>query len=127
VIATLKCNNPTISSIVQFIVDTGAATTSLGEDDLDLAGYKMEDLKEKNATRLKGIAGHLVDSSLLFDCSIVLGNNEVKLERITVVKNENPTSLHESVLGMDVLRDYEISFTDTKVILKRQKIPSAAN
>lgn len=142
--AVLKSPTLDIKESVTFIVDTGAVLTIINDVDVIMLGIDYSDLS--SVEKGKGIVGieslsespllesfRLPKSTLIFideedamtiseplDSAYVLRHNEIH-DRIK--KSDQLFDLHyhhdlPSILGLDVLKNYKIHFTDFKVILE---------
>jgi hypothetical protein len=142
--AILKCPTLGIKENVTFIVDTGAVLTVINDVDVIILGIDYSDLS--HVEKGKGIVGieslrespllesfRLPISTLIFidedgvktiseplDNAYVLRHNEIH-DRIKESNLLFELHYHHdlpSILGLDVLRNYKIHFTDFKVILE---------
>ena len=105
------------------VVDTGTAITTINE--FDARRMKVDYSKLAKVQNSLGIGGQ-AEAYLADSCHLYFGEGiesvyvkPVKFLRQSIVRN--PTQeLYPSLLGMDVLRNYEISFTDSTVILEKR-------
>lgn len=111
---------------INFLVDTGASITTILDADAIKLGLDFTSLK-KMPWSVRGIGGVIPEIYLLSDVEILLWGISDKEERmvgihlkaIHVIKptdNYRPTF---SILGMDVLRELEISFDKGKLRLMK--------
>lgn len=104
------------------VVDTGTATTTINE--FDARQMKIDYAKLTKNEDLLGIGGS-VESFTADSCHLYFGEGiesvdikPVKFLRQLDVKNPDQQR-YPSLLGMDMLKNYKISFTDSKVILEK--------
>ena len=110
---------------ILLVVDTGTAITTINE--FDARQMKIDYSKlAKNQDSL-GIGGS-AESYVADSCHLYFGEGiesvdvkPVKFLRQVGVKNADQER-YPSLLGMDVLRNYKISFTQSKVILQKISI-----
>jgi predicted aspartyl protease len=122
VTAYLICRRPRIEVPIRLYVDTGASRTIVNTLDAEKIGINYSRL-DKSPYQLTGMGGSL-DAYFLYDCTLIFGENEIieDLDHILVAKPpQNAIAYLSSLLGLDVLRKYRISFTDEKVILERRE------
>jgi len=107
---------------ILLVVDTGTAITTINEFDARKMQIDYSRLT-KNQDSL-GIGGS-AESFMADSCQLYFGEGiesiDVKpvkfLRQINVEKADQER--YPSLLGMDVLRNYKISFTESKVILEK--------
>lgn len=104
------------------VVDTGTATTTINE--FDARQMKIDYAKLTKNEDLRGIGGS-VESYTADSCHLYFGEGiesvdikPVKFLRQLNVKNPDQQR-YPSLLGMDMLKNYKISFTESKVILEK--------
>jgi predicted aspartyl protease len=104
------------------VVDTGTATTTINE--FDARQMKIDYSKLTKNEDLLGIGGS-VESYRAESCHLYFGDGiesvdikPVKFLRQLNVKNPDQQR-YPSLLGMDMLKNYKISFTESKVILEK--------
>lgn len=121
--AKFICDELEINKDILMVVDTGTAITTINE--FDARQMKIDYSKLKRNQDSLGIGGR-AESYLADSCHLYFGEGiesvDVKpvkfLKQSHVVENAGQ-ELYPSLLGMDVLRHYKISFTDSKVILEK--------
>ena len=120
--AKFICDQLQVNRDILLVVDTGTATTTINE--FDARQMKIDYSKlTKNQDSL-GIGGS-AQSYLAESCHLYFGEGiesvDVKpvkfLRQINVEKADQER--YPSLLGMDVLRNYKIRFTESKVILEK--------
>jgi predicted aspartyl protease len=110
---------------ILLVVDTGTAITTINE--FDARQMKIDYSKLARNQDSLGIGGS-AESYLADSCHLYFGEGiesvDVKpvkfLRQIDVKKADQER--YPSLLGMDVLRNYKISFTESKVILQKISI-----
>jgi len=116
------CDQLDVNRDILLVVDTGTAITTINE--FDAREMKIDYSRlTKNQDSL-GIGGsaesYIADSSHLYFGERIesIDVKPVKfLRQINVEKADQER--YPSLLGMDVLRNYKISFTESKVILEK--------
>ena len=110
---------------IDLLIDTGAANTIISMFDAKNLGISINKLK-KSAIPVKGVGGHETPARHLGECQLVfrLGSTWLieNLEDILVLEdNENTEDAEDSpsVLGMDVLRYYNVDCSGQQFILER--------
>lgn len=120
--AKFICDQLQVNRDILLVVDTGTAITTINE--FDAREMKIDYSKlTKNQDSL-GIGGS-AESYTADSCHLYFGEGiesvDVKpvkfLRQINVEKADQER--YPSLLGMDVLRNYKISFRDSKVILEK--------
>jgi len=120
--AKFICDQLQVNRDIILVVDTGTAITTINE--FDAREMKIDYSKlTKNQDSL-GIGGS-AESYTADSCHLYFGEGiesvDVKpvkfLRQINVGKADQER--YPSLLGMDVLRNYKISFTESKVILEK--------
>ena len=120
--AKFICDQLQVNRDILLVVDTGTAITTINE--FDAREMKMDYSKlTKNQDSL-GIGGS-AESYTADSCHLYFGEGiesvDVKpvkfLRQINVEKADQER--YPSLLGMDVLRNYKISFRDSKLILEK--------
>ena len=115
----LKINAP-----IRFYVDTGACRTVISDSDAQRLGIDIKKLK-KYPNSVQGVGGtvesyNLPESMLVFrfsDCmhieyldnAMVLGSPKRSLDKFVT----------PNLLGIDILKNYSVHFTNQKVILEK--------
>lgn len=105
------------------VVDTGTAITTINE--FDARGMKVDYSKLAKVQNSLGIGGQ-AEAYLADSCHLYFGEGieSVDVKPVKFLRQngvEKPTQeLYPSLLGMDVLRNYEIRFTDSTVILEKR-------
>jgi predicted aspartyl protease len=120
--AKFICDKLEVNMDILMVVDTGTAITTINE--FDARQMKIDYSKlTKNQDSL-GIGGS-AESYIADSCHLYFGEGiesvDVKpvkfLRQINVGKADQER--YPSLLGMDVLRNYKISFTESKVVLEK--------
>jgi hypothetical protein len=117
------CDQLEINKDILMVVDTGTAITTINE--FDARGMKVDYSKLTKNQNSLGIGGQ-AESYLAESCHLYFGEGieSVDVKPVKFLRQngvEKPTQeLYPSLLGMDVLRNYEISFTDSTVILEKR-------
>ena len=120
--AKFICDQLEVNMDILLVVDTGTAITTINEFDARKMQIDYSRLT-KNQDSL-GIGGS-AESFMADSCHLYFGEGiesiDVKpvkfLRQINVEKADQER--YPSLLGMDVLRNYKISFTESKVILEK--------
>lgn len=113
---------------VDFLVDTGAPMTMILDLDARKLGVDYDELNP--AKPVSGISGDDVESRHLGFCELVFGTDRTfiveKLDDVLVLRHKYTTPFEEakamelpSLLGMDILKNYKISFENRNIILDR--------
>ena len=120
--AKFICDQLQIIRDILLVVDTGTAITTINE--FDARAMKIDYSKlTKNQDSL-GIGGS-AESYLADSCHLYFGEGieSVDVKPVKFLRQLNVEKVDQarypSLLGMDILRNYKISFTDSKVILER--------
>jgi predicted aspartyl protease len=119
--AKFICDQLEINKDILLVVDTGTTTTTINE--FDARQMKIDYTKLKRNQDSLGIGGqaesYLADSAHLYFGEGIesVDVKPVKFLRLHVEQADQER--YPSLLGMDVLRHYKISFTDSKVILEK--------
>lgn len=117
------CDQLEINKDILMVVDTGTAITTINE--FDARGMKVDYSKLTKNQNSLGIGGQ-AESYLAESCHLYFGEGieSVDVKPVKFLRQngaEKPTQeLYPSLLGMDVLRNYEIRFTDSTVILEKR-------
>jgi predicted aspartyl protease len=122
VYAKFICDQLQVNKDILLVVDTGTAITTINE--FDAREMKIDYSKLKRNQDSLGIGGS-AESYTADSCHLYFGEGiesvDVKpvkfLKQINVEKADQER--YPSLLGMDVLRNYKISFTNSKVILEK--------
>ena len=116
------CDELEINKDILLVVDTGTTITTINE--FDARQMKIDYAKLQRNPDSLGIGGR-VESYLANSCHLYFGEGiesvdvmPVKFLRQTHIENADQER-YPSLLGMDVLKDYKISFPDGKVILEK--------
>lgn len=120
--AKFICDQLQLNKDILLVVDTGTATTTINE--FDARQMKIDYSKLTRNQDSLGIGGP-AESYSAESCHLFFGEGiesvDVKpvnfLRQLNVGKADQER--YPSLLGMDVLINYKISFTDSKVILQR--------
>ena len=98
---------------VDFMVDTGASTVAVTQNDARKMGFRPEDLEYSSRIRTAG--GITYGADIVID-SIKVGQVEVKNVNAIVMKEE----LTQSLLGMSFLRElYSYEFRSDRLIIRQ--------
>ena len=120
--AKFICDQLQIIRDILLVVDTGTAITTINEFDAREMNLDYSKLT-KNQNSL-GIGGS-TESYLADSCHLYFGEGieSVDVKPVKFLRQRNVEKVDQerypSLLGMDVLRNYKISFTDSKVILEK--------
>ena len=107
---------------ILMVVDTGTAITTINE--FDARQMKIDYSKLTRRQDSMGIGGS-AESYTADSCHLYFGEGieSVDVAPVRILRQlnvEKPAQeLYPSLLGIDVLRNYKISFTDSKVILEK--------
>lgn len=120
--AKFICDQLEVNMDILLVVDTGTAITTINE--FDARQMRIDYSKLTRNQDSLGIGGS-AQSYLAESCHLYFGEGidsvDVKpvkfLRQIYVEKADQER--YPSLLGMDVLRNYKISFTDSKVVLEK--------
>jgi len=116
------CDQLDINRDILMVVDTGTAITTINE--FDARGMKIDYSKLKKNQDSLGIGGR-AKSYFADSCHLYFGEGieSVDVQPVRFLKQSSvENALQErypSLLGMDVLKNYKIRFTESKVILER--------
>jgi hypothetical protein len=115
------CDQLGINKDILMVVDTGTAITTINE--FDARGMKVDYSKLKKNKDSLGIGGQV--KSYFAESSHLYFGKGIKSVDVKPVKFLRQNSVepviqerYPSLLGMDVLKNYEIRFTKSKVILE---------
>ena len=109
---------------ILLVVDTGTAITTINE--FDARQMKIDYSKLTRDQDSLGIGGS-AESYLADSCHLYFGEGieSVDIKPVKFLRQINVKQAEQerypSLLGMDVLKNYKISFTESKVILERQR------
>jgi hypothetical protein len=122
--AKFICDKLEIIKDILLVVDTGTATTTINE--FDARQMKIDYSKLTRKQDSLGIGGS-AETYVADSCHLYFGEGiesvdvkPTKFLRQLKVDNADQER-YPSLLGMDVLRNYKISFTETKVILEKKE------
>src|SRR5919205_774521 len=107
---------------ILLVVDTGTAITTINE--FDARQMKVDYSKLIKYQKSLGI-GASAESYLADSCHLYFGEGieSVDVKPVKFLRQSNIAKVDQerypSLLGMDVLKNYRISFTESKVILDR--------
>ena len=107
---------------ILLVVDTGTAITTINE--FDARQMKIDYSKLTRNQDSLGIGGS-AESYLADSCHLYFGEGieSVDIKPVKFLRQVNVKQAEQerypSLLGMDVLKNYKISFTESKVILER--------
>jgi predicted aspartyl protease len=116
------CDQLGINKDIIMVVDTGTAITTINE--FDARQMKIDYSKLKKNQDSLGIGGQ-AESYLGDSCHLYFGEGieSVDVQPVRFLKQGSiEIAIQErypSLLGMDVLKNYKISFTESKVILEK--------
>lgn len=123
--AKFICDQLQINKDILLVVDTGTAVTTINE--FDARQMKIDYSKLTRMQDSLGIGGS-AESYIADSCHLYFGEGiesvDVKpvkfLRQLNVDKADQER--YPSLLGMDVLVNYRISFTESKVVLEKQSL-----
>lgn len=116
------CDQLEINKDILMVIDTGTAITTINE--FDARGMKVDYSKLTKNQNSLGIGGQ-TESYLAESCHLYFGEGieSVDVQPVKFLKQSNVEKADQerypSLLGMDVLRNYKISFTKSTVTLER--------
>lgn len=116
------CDQLEINKDILMVIDTGTAITTINE--FDARGMKVDYSKLTKNQNSLGIGGQ-AESYLAESCHLYFGEGieSVDVKPVKFLKQSNVEKADQerypSLLGMDVLRNYKISFTESRVILEK--------
>jgi predicted aspartyl protease len=116
------CDQLEINKDILMVIDTGTAITTINE--FDARGMKVDYSKLTKNQNSLGIGGQ-AESYLAESCHLYFGEGieSVDVKPVKFLKQSDiekaDQERYPSLLGMDVLRNYKISFTESSVILER--------
>jgi predicted aspartyl protease len=116
------CDQLGINKDILMVVDTGTTITTINE--FDAREMKIDYSKLKKNQDSLGIGGQ-AKSYFADSCHLYFGEGieSVDVQPVRFLKQSSVESAiqerYPSLLGMDVLKNYKISFTKSKVILER--------
>jgi hypothetical protein len=117
------------SALIRFLVDTGAAMTSIGMMDSIRNGINIFDF-EKGDIPATGIGGHL-ETYILPKCNLMFLTNEnsdsiIHNEELDKVQMFHEPDIYQddyipvpSILGIDIIEKFKISFQKDLIILEK--------
>jgi len=117
------------SALIRFVVDTGASMTSIGMIDSIRNGINIFNF-EKSDIIISGIGGNL-EAYILPDCDLMFLTNDNNEDNVHIEELDRIQMFHEpniykdgyievpSVLGIDILEKFKISFENDTVILEK--------
>ena len=120
--AKFICDQLQIIRDILLVVDTGTAITTINE--FDAREMKIDYAKLTKKQNSLGIGGS-TESYLADSCHLYFGEGieSVDVKPVKFLRQRNVEKVDQerypSLLGMDVLKNYKISFTDSKVILEK--------
>lgn len=120
--AKFICDQLEVNKDILLVVDTGTATTTINE--FDARQMKIDYSKLKRNQDSLGIGGP-AESYTADSCHLFFGEGieSVDVKPVKFLRQFNVDKADQerypSLLGMDVLINYKISFTDSKVILQK--------
>lgn len=116
------CDQLGINKDILMVVDTGTTITTINE--FDAREMKIDYFKLKKNQDSLGIGGQ-AKSYFADSCHLYFGEGieSVDVQPVRFLKQSSVENAiqeqYPSLLGMDVLKNYKISFTKSKVILER--------
>ena len=120
--AKFICDQLQIIRDILLVVDTGTAVTTINE--FDAREMKIDYTKLTKKKNSLGIGGS-TESYLADSCHLYFGEGieSVDVKPVKFLRQRNVEKVDQerypSLLGMDVLKNYKISFTDSKVMLEK--------
>lgn len=120
IFAKFICDTLEVNKDILLVVDTGTATTTINE--FDAREMKIDYSKLTRNNDSLGIGGP-VESYLADSCHLYFGEGikSIDIKPVKFLRQVNIEKVDQehypSLLGMDVLRHYNISFAESKVIL----------
>ncbi|MGA2628310.1 MAG: aspartyl protease family protein [Candidatus Bathyarchaeia archaeon] len=130
VTAILYAPTAHINTPIRFYVDTGASATTICDRDAQRARVDYSHLRKVKAG-IRGIGGD-IDAYILPHCWIIFEFSKENsthieyLDNVVIMKHKQHTNAdHQrvraipSLLGLDVLRKYTVSFSNNHVILEK--------
>ncbi|HKY54377.1 MAG TPA: retropepsin-like aspartic protease [Anaerolineales bacterium] len=120
--AKFICDQLQVNKDILLVVDTGTAITTINE--FDARQMKVDYSKLKRKQDSLGIGGS-AESYVADSCHLYFGEGieSVDVEPVKFLRQLNVDKADQerypSLLGMDVLINYRISFTESKVILEK--------
>lgn len=106
---------------MDFLIDTGSAITMISAFDAKNVGIEIKKLKISDKP-VKGIGGN-VQAWELGECQLVFQIHRTylieNLENILVLEKEKEDNISSSILGMDILRNFNIKCIGEHIILER--------
>jgi predicted aspartyl protease len=122
IFAKFICDQLGVNLDILLVVDTGTAITTINE--FDSRQMRIDYSKLTKTQDLLGIGGS-VESYTAESCHLYFGENieSVDIKPVKFLRQLNVDKADQerypSLLGMDVLKNYRISFTESKVILEK--------
>jgi clan AA aspartic protease (TIGR02281 family) len=116
VIANLMCIKYSINIPIRFYIDTGSTITTLGQVDAQRIGIDYNKLS-RSTNPITTANGNIYPHTLP-DCAIsfgLVGTTLVEFVNSINITQTNPISL----LGLDVLRKFAITFEQDRIVLNR--------
>jgi predicted aspartyl protease len=120
--AKFICDQLDVIRDILLVVDTGTAITTINE--FDAREMKVDYSKLTKNQQSLGIGGS-AESFIADSCHLYFGEGieSVDVKPVKFLRQSNVDKADQerypSLLGMDVLRNYRISFTESKVILEK--------
>jgi predicted aspartyl protease len=127
IFAKFICDQLQVVRDILLVVDTGTATTTINE--FDARQMKVDYSKLTKYQNSLGIGGS-AESYLADSCHLYFGEGieSVDVKPVKFLRQSDAVEVDQerypSLLGMDVLRNYKISFSESKVVLERDSIIS---
>jgi predicted aspartyl protease len=116
------CDQLEINKDILMVIDTGTAITTINE--FDARGMKVDYSRLTKKQNSLGIGGQ-AESFMAESCHLYFGEGieSVDVKPVKFLKQSNiekaDQERYPSLLGMDVLRNYKIRFTESSVILEK--------
>jgi len=118
-------NSPKIGRTVPvvFLVDLGATTTTILEGDCERIGIECDQLQKSRDPTV--VAGGKIQTHVLPDVTLFLETengtyNIERLQKVDVIKpRKDSTKLPFSLLGIDVIRRFKLTYTKDELTLER--------
>jgi predicted aspartyl protease len=119
------CDQLEVNKDILMVVDTGTAITTINE--FDARGMNVDYSRLARIQNSLGIGGQ-AEAYLAESCHLYFGEGieSVDIKPVKFLRQggveKASQEMYPSLLGMDVLKNYEISFTESTVILKKEAL-----
>ena len=127
IFAKFICDQLEVVRDILLVVDTGTAITTINE--FDARQMNVDYSKLTRYQNSLGIGGS-AESYLADSCHLYFGEGieSVDIKPVKFLRQSNIATVDQerypSLLGMDVLKKYKISFSESKVVLERNSTTS---